>query len=336
MVVSTRRATALSGFIPAGVLSNPHVQTLLPRLMYQRRDIEVITRQLDLPDGDFVDLAWCNPPDADSREPIVAIFHGLEGSLHSPYASGMLAAIARQDWHGVLMHFRGCSGRPNRLARSYHSGETGDARYFLSWLQQQYPHSPLAAIGYSLGGNMLLKLQAEYGDTSPLRAAVSVSAPLLLDRCSDRIHRGFSRIYERHLLDSLKRSVLRKFAQHDYETLIGLTPQRLRRADSFWDFDDIFTAPVHGFRDARDYYRQSSAYYYLPAIKTASLIIHALDDPFMTADILPEKASLPINVNLAVSRHGGHVGFVEGSVWRPRYWLERYIPAYLATYLVGA
>lgn len=322
-----------SGFVPAPALSNPHMQTLLPRLLYSGRGIDVVSQELALPDGDFVDLAWGNPPDTGSHKPIVVIFHGLEGSVHSPYAGGILKALAQRGWHGVVMHFRGCSGRPNRLARSYHSGETGDARYFLEWLQQQYPQAPLAAVGYSLGGNMLLKLQAEYGDTSPLRTVVSVSAPLLLDRCSDRIHRGFSRLYERHLLDSLKRSVLRKFIHHDYESLIGLTPQRLWQAGSFWDFDDIFTAPVHGFSDARDYYRQSSAFSYLEGITTPALIIHALDDPFMTSDIVPEAKTLPPNIQLMVSRHGGHVGFVEGSAIAPRFWLERYIPDYLAAYL---
>lgn len=323
----------LSGFIPTLALSNPHLQTILPRFIYNRYYIEVSDQQLDLPDGDFVDLAWRNKPDPDTRKPIVVIFHGLEGSAQSPYAKGMLKAIAQRGWHSVVMHYRGCSGRPNRLARSYHSGDTGDARYFLNWLQQQYPHAPLAAVGYSLGGNMLLKLQAEYGDDSPLCAAVSVSAPLLLDRCSDRIRQGFSRVYQHHLLDSLKQKILGKFEQHDYETLIGLTPQRLKQADSFWDFDDIYTAPAHEFSDARDYYQQSSAFHYLEGITTPALIIHALDDPFMASDIVPDEKKLPDNVQLELSRHGGHVGFIEGSLLQPRFWLERYIPEYLAAFL---
>ena len=328
------KRAATDSFVPSRGLANPHVQTILPRFLYNGRRIEVVTQELTLPDNDFVDLAWRNPPAKHTTKPIIVIFHGLEGSVQSPYAQGLLQAIGQRGWHGVVMHYRGCSGRPNHLARSYHSGETGDARYFLDWLRQQYPEAPLAAVGYSLGGNMLLKLQAEYADRSPLRVAVSVSAPLLLDRCSDRIRQGVSRVYQRHLLDSLKRKVLSKFEQHDYERLIGLSPARLQQADSFWDFDDIYTAPVHGFNDAHDYYQQASARRYLQGITRPTLIIHALDDPFMAEDILPGSDQIPPNIQLQVSRHGGHVGFIAGSPWRPGFWLQQRIPAYLAEFVI--
>lgn len=321
----------VSSFIPARGLGNPHVQTLLPRFI-NRRSLAVTWQELPLPDGDFVDLAWRSQPAADDRTPIVAVFHGLEGSLGSPYARDILYAIEQRGWHGVLMHFRGCSGRLNRLPRSYHSGETGDARYFLSWLQEHYPHAPLGAVGYSLGGNMLLKLQAEWGTRSPLRAAVSVSAPLKLDICADRITQGFSKVYERHLIKSLVNRVLAKFANHDYEKLIGLTPQQIEKTRTFRQFDDCFTAPIHGFADANDYYRQSSAFGYLGDILQPALIIQAYDDPFMTPAILPDVQQLPDNVQLAVSPRGGHVGFVGGSLTRPRYWLMDAVPDYLARF----
>lgn len=311
------------------MLHNPHVQTVLPRFHNRANSGQLILQELSLPDGDFIDLAWTAQPQADSRKPIVIIFHGLEGSAQSPYAQGLLRAVTAQGWQGVVMHYRGCSGRPNRLARSYHSGDTADARYFIEWLQQQYPAAPLAAVGYSLGGNMLLKLQAEWGKQSPLQAAVSVSAPLQLASCSNRLQQGFSRLYQRHLLRSLKAKVLAKFAWHDYQALIGLSRQRLLRLTSFWEFDDVYTAPVHGFADVHDYYRRASARQYLGAIHQPALIIHALDDPFMTRDILPEQGHLPPAVQLCLTRRGGHVGFVQGSPWKPVYWLEQVIPAYL-------
>lgn len=325
------QASSLSSFVPAPGLGNPHVQTLLPRFI-NRRPLDVNWQELTLPDGDFVDLSWYNKPATGSRTPIVAVFHGLEGSICSPYARDILRTIEQSGWHGVLMHFRGCSGQINRLPRSYHSGETGDARYFLTWLRQQYPHAPLAAVGYSLGGNMLLKLQAEWGGKSPLQAAVSVSAPLKLDVCADRINQGFSRVYERHLVKSLVTAVLAKFSNHDYEQLIGLTRQRIEKVRTFRQFDECFTAPMHGFADADDYYRQSSAFGYLGDIQQPTLIIQAYDDPFMTPAVLPDPQQLPDNVGLAVSPRGGHVGFVSGSLARPHYWLTEAVPDYLARF----
>ena len=319
-------------FSPPFGLGNPHVQTLLPRLLNRKR-IKVVTQELTLPDGDFVDLAWANRPPVQTDKPLVAVFHGLEGSIRSPYAGDILRAIEQRGWHGVLMHFRGCSGRLNRLARSYHSGETGDARFFLGWLREQYPQAPLVAVGYSLGGNMLLKLQAEWGSDSPLRTAVSVSAPLKLDVCADRISQGFSKVYEHHLVNSLVSRVLTKFADHDFEKLIGLTRQGIRMAKTFRQFDDRFTAPIHGFADADDYYRRCSAYGYLADIRQPALIIQALDDPFMTPAVLPDPQKLPANVQLAVSHRGGHVGFVQGSLFRPKYWLADAVPDYLARFL---
>ncbi|WP_416224047.1 hydrolase [Thiohalophilus sp.] len=329
--VSQSQANSPSAFIPARGLGNPHLQTLLPRFI-NRRPLDVTWQALPLPDGDFVDLAWRTQPESSTTTPIVAVFHGLEGSLGSPYARDILRAIEQRGWHGVLMHFRGCSGRINRLPRSYHSGETGDARYFLSGLHEQYPNAPLAAVGYSLGGNMLLKLQAEWGNVSPLRAAVSVSAPLKLDVCADRINQGFSKVYERHLVKSLVARVLAKFADHDYKQLIGLTPKQIEKARTFRRFDNLFTAPIHGFADADDYYRQSSAFGYLGDIRQPALMIQAFDDPFMTPAILPDAQRLPDNVQLAVSPHGGHVGFVSGSLIRPRYWLTEAVPDYLARF----
>ena len=320
-----------SQFTPAPGLHNPHLQTLFPSLIYKRSGPDFIEQSIELDDGDFLDLAWTHKPRA--NKPIVVLFHGLEGSSNSHYIKGLMASIQRTGWTGVLMHFRGCSARQNRLARSYHSGDTADAKYMLSWLQQQYPDSPLAAVGFSLGGNMLLKLLAELGTKSPLLAAVSVCAPLVLNDCALRLQSGFSRFYQKHLLNCLKSSLLEKAKYHDYSKLINLDIANLDQIKSFRTFDDLVTAPLNGFKDVDDYYKQCSSRQYLNQIKTPALIIHSLDDPFMTPDTAPEADELSDSVVLELSETGGHVGFVGGSLFKPEYWLDSRVPDFLSGYL---
>jgi len=326
-----------SQFTPATGLSNTHLQTLLPTFIRSGLVFEGVQQTLELNDGDFVDLVWTEKPGAPSAnhqaaKPIVIIFHGLEGSIDSPYAKGMMLAIKAQGWIGLLMHFRGCSQSPNRLARSYHSGETGDARQLLDWLKKHYPQHVLSAIGFSLGGNMLLKLQAELGALSPFKAVVSVCAPLVLSACADRLKRGFSKNYQRYLVGHLKNKLNLKAQKHDYKTLINLSPDDIKQLKTFWQFDDLVTAPLHGFAGVEDYYTRSSARQYLKNIQAPSLIILALDDPFMTADIIPDESELSVCTDLELSKHGGHVGFIGGSVLNPEYWLEKRLLAYFRNY----
>jgi len=320
-----------SQFTPAAGLSNSHAQTLLPTFIRNNLNFESIKQSLELDDGDFLDLVWTEKPI--KNKPIVIVFHGLEGSIKSPYARGIMLEIKKQGWIGLLMHFRGCSEQGNRLPRSYHSGETGDAKILLNWLETKFPGSPLAAVGYSLGGNMLLKLQAELGQSSPFKAVISVCAPMLLNACANRLNKGFSKIYQRYLLSHLKRKLLVKAKQHDFAQLINLDTNTINQLNSFWRFDDQVTAPLHGFTGVEDYYAQSSARQYLKKIKSPSLILQALDDPFMTRDILPDEAELSSTTQLELSRHGGHVGFISGTIFRPEFWLEKRIPEYLSEFL---
>ncbi len=317
-----------SQFQPARGLGNPHLQTLLPTLYRRFNDVKFIPQTLELDDGDFVDLAWTEKPL--NSKPIVIIFHGLAGSMHSPYARGMMKAVQQQGWTGVLMHFRGCSGRHNRLARSYHSGDTGDARFLLNWLGQHYPDSSLAAIGYSLGGNMLLKLQAELAEHSPLQAAVSVSAPMQLNVSAAVLNSGFAQLYQWVLIRALKQQLASKLDLFDYPQLINFQHKNLHEIKNFWQFDNQITAPLHGFKDVHDYYRQSSARQYLTGISRNTLIIHALDDPFMDETIVPTAEELSSSTTLELSTHGGHVGFISGNPVKPVFWLEQRIPEYLA------
>ena len=283
--------------------------------------------RLTLPDGDFIDLAWTkSKPDK-----IVIVLHGLEGSIDSSYAKGMLAAINKKGWLGVFMHFRGCSGEHNLKDRSYHSGETGDIRFLVETLRKRHPETTLSALGFSLGGNALLKYLGEYKDNSHLKVAVTVSVPYLLSNSAAKLEKGFSRIYQRHLLNRLVNKTLSKFK--DREAPINITD--IKSWNTFLLFDHHITAPIHGFKSGNDYYEQSSSRQYLKKITTPTLLIHSKDDPFMSVDAIPNKDDLSESVTLELSDHGGHVGFISGNTpWNATYWLEERIPEFLGTYLV--
>ncbi|VAW67861.1 Putative esterase YheT functionally coupled to phosphoribulokinase homolog [hydrothermal vent metagenome] len=325
-----------SQFTPASGLSNAHLQTLLPILLRKNLKFKGVKQRLELDDGDFLDLVWTEKPAnnaAQKNKPIVIVFHGLEGSIHSPYAKGMMLAIKARGWIGLLMHFRGCSEFDNRLARTYHSGETADAKQLLNWLKKHYANANLAAVGFSLGGNMLLKLQAELAEASPFNAVVSVCAPLQLDACATRLNSGFSKIYQMYLLFYLKQKLRTKSTQHDYKKLINFDVNNVHKIKNFWTFDDKVTAPLHGFLGADDYYKQCSSRQYLKNIKNPSLILLALDDPFMLPEIIPEEAELSATTQLELSLTGGHVGFINGTVLKPKYWLEERVPEFLSEFI---
>lgn len=318
-------------FRPLAGASNPHLQTLLPRLVRRRVQLQPFWQRLELPDGDFIDLAWSENPELARDKPRVVLFHGLEGNFYSPYAHGLLRAWQDREWLGVVMHFRGCSGEPNRKSRIYHSGETEDARFFLRWLRESYGQVPTAAAGVSLGGNMLALYLAEQGQESLLEAAVVVSAPLMLEPCANRMEQGFSRVYQRYLLNQLKLNATRKLLH--YPGSLPLNLAQLKGLRRIKEFDDVITARIHGFNDALDYYRRCSALPKLSQITTPLLIIHAKDDPFMTAEVIPNLRELPGNIDYQLTEHGGHVGFVGGSLKHPQMWLEQRIPAWLSPYL---
>lgn len=278
-------------FIPMRGFSNCHLQTMLPRLFRRQVKFTPYWQRLELPDGDFVDLAWSENPAQAQHKPRLVVFHGLEGSLNSPYAHGLVEAAQKRGWLGVVMHFRGCSGEPNRMHRIYHSGETEDASWFLRWLQREFGHAPTAAVGYSLGGNMLACLLAKEGNDLPVDAAVIVSAPFMLEACSYHMEKGFSRVYQRYLLNLLKANAARKLAAYPGTLPINLA--QLKSVRRIREFDDLITARIHGYADAIDYYRQCSAMPMLNRIAKPTLIIHAKDDPFMDHQVIPKPESLP-------------------------------------------
>lgn len=318
-------------FHPMKGARNPHLQTLLPRLIRRRLNFIPWWQRLDMPDGDFVDLAWSENPEQAHHKPRLVVFHGLEGSLRSPYAHGMIEAARDRGWLGVVMHFRGCTGEPNRRERIYHSGETEDGSYFLSWLRANWGERPTAAVGYSLGGNMLACLMAKQGADCTLDAGVVVSAPLMLEQCCNHMEKGFSRFYQRYLLNLLKANAARKL--HRYPGTLPIDLAQLNQLRRIRDFDDLITAKIHGFADALDYYRQCSAMPLLPNVAKPLLIIHAKDDPFMDHHVIPDPTHLPSNITYQLTEHGGHVGFVGGTLRHPQMWLEQRIPDWLTTWL---
>ena len=316
-----------SSFRPAWWLTNPHLQTLCSTLMrHIKAPIDSVER-FELPDGDFVDLAWAEKG-LDRDAPLVIFLHGLGGSVDSTYVAGQLRAFNQNGWRAVLMHFRGASQEANRLPRAYHSGETSDLNCLLNALALRESHTKKALVGFSLGGNVALKWLGEHPTQSIVQAAVAVSVPYQLNKVADRIHHGFSRLYQSHLLKRLRQVFLRKLNAHGDS--LPFTAQELEALRCFWTFDEHITARLHGFPHVHAYYRESSSRQYLIHITTPTLLIHALDDPFMTRDVLPHADELSSHVTLEVSRRGGHVGFISGVVpGRPMYWLDQRIPEFL-------
>ncbi len=315
-------------FKPAFGLSNSHFQTLYSSFFKKSPNLTFEIETFELDDGDFLECYWYNKPSKTTNKPIVTLFHGLAGSYKSPYIQTLMQKLDSEGFSSVLMHFRSCSGKMNRLARSYHSGDTADALKWLTHLKQTYTNSALFSVGYSLGGNMLLKLLGELKEKNFIKAAVSVSAPLQLDTCAYKMNTGFSKFYQYILLKDLRNSLHEKYKTHNLEKLINLKKSEIDRLDTFWKFDDRYTAPVHGFESVHDYYKRSSAKQYLKYIKCNTLIIHALDDPFMTHEVIPKKNELSSSIKLEVYPHGGHVGFISGSFLKPSYWLEERIVLY--------
>ncbi|KXF82812.1 hydrolase [Enterovibrio coralii] len=319
-----------TAFVPLKGAKNPHVQTLLPRFIRRKALFEPVWQRLSTPDGDFLDIGWTEPPAQAKGKPVAVLFHGLAGCFYSPYANGLLNAFREQGWLGVIMHFRGCSGSLNKMPRSYHSGETSDARFFLTYLSEQFPDVPRVATGVSLGGNMLVRYLAEFNHDPLIKAGCVVSPPLNLAACSSRINQGFSKVYQAYLLRSMNRSLSNKLARHPE---IGHWKSHDKvNIDTLYQFDQTVTAPLHGFEDAEDYYKQCSGLGVLHQIATPLKVVHAKDDPFMTDAVIPTEP-LPDNIHYHLTEYGGHVGFVSGTLKKPEFWLEQEVPRWLALHM---
>lgn len=265
-------------------------------------------------------------------ERIVVIVHGLCGCSQSSYVLSLQAMLNSRNIASVAMNLRGCSGVVNRLARTYHSGASADLDEVFNLLRVQYPEARFAVVGFSLGANVLLKWLGESGEQSQLDAAVAVSTPFRLADCSRAMLGGLSRLYGRYFVGKLQTDLKLKqayFREHGHtEQLSRLVELALpERFESIWDFDDRVTAPLHGFRDAQDYYTRCSSAAFLNGIGTETLLIHSADDPLIPPAVIPEVSDLPACVSLQLSSKGGHVGFINSR--RPR-WLEESVCRFLS------
>ena len=307
-------------------LPGGHAQTIWPLLI--KGPLPAYRRERwRTPDDDFIDLDWI---DAAGEAPCVALFHGLEGSSRSHYARRLMHAVAQRGWRGVVVHFRGCSGEPNRLPRAYHSGDSAEIDWVLRRLLARGDPALFAA-GVSLGGNALLKWLGEQGDqaSAVVAAAAAVSAPLDLAASNTALSSGFNRIYARHFLRTLIPAALAK--ERRFPGRIDI--RRAQDADTLRAFDDAVTAPLHGFADAADYYAKSSCGPWLAAVRAPTLLLHAANDPFLPSTALPRREHLPAAVRLEVSPQGGHVGFVHGAPPGRIDWLPQRLLAHFDAHL---
>jgi predicted alpha/beta-fold hydrolase len=290
-----------AAYHPPRWLRNPHTATIyasrlapVPQVVYRRE-------RWDTPDGDFLDVDRVDGP-ADA--PLVVMLHGLEGSSSSRYVRGLMHAVRARGWRGAAPNWRGCSGELNRRARAYHSGDSAEVDFLLRRLRDG---APLFVAGVSLGGNVLGKWLGEQGEAarSIVRACASVCAPVDLHAAANALERGFARVYSAWFLRTLKRNARARLRRHGPI----LDERRLAEVRTLRQFDEVVTAPLHGFASADDYYTRASAKPHLANVRVPLLLLNARDDPFLPEQALPDAGALPPAVLAEYPRHGGHVGF---------------------------
>jgi predicted alpha/beta-fold hydrolase len=318
-------------YAPAWWVPGAHLQTLWGKLFRRPPVVPTRAERWPTPDGDELEIRRLDA--RESPAPRLLLLHGLEGTIRSHYLLGLLDQARRHGWAADVLLFRGCNGEVPRALRLYHSGETTDLDLVVRRLVRDHPAQPLVIAGVSLGGNVLLKWLGEQAERAPVQvvAAAAVSVPFDLERGSRHIERGFSRIYTRHFLRTLREKALAKLAMQP-----GLFDERqLRGARTLADFDEIVTARLHGFASASDYYTRSSSLQFLTNIRRPTLLLSAYDDPFLPREVLDTVANVAaLNPELTTEfhAHGGHAGFVGGRVpWRPRYYAEERVLQFLAT-----
>ncbi len=303
-------------------MRNPHLQTMWGKLFPRGSILPTRRERLDTPDGDFLDLHHL---DAQDDAPILVLLHGLEGTIRSHYIQALLGEAKARGWRAAVLIFRSCGGELNRARRFYHSGETTDIGFAVYHLLKTFPRSEIVFAGVSLGGNVLLKYLGEEGGSisERVKGAVAASVPFDLSRAARFIDQGFSRVYQRRFIKSLKSKAMAKLDA--YPDLVSM--EALDTARTMVEFDNSFTAPIHGFRDAEDYYSRSSSLGWIDRIRTKTLLLSAIDDPFLPPDVLADVQSVAERnpaLELEFTAHGGHVGFIGGrNPFNPVYYLEQ-------------
>jgi predicted alpha/beta-fold hydrolase len=316
---SPRPAPKSAAYRAPAWLPGGHLQTIYANLFIHAPPLAYRRERLELPDGDFLDFDWV---DGAHGAPVVVLFHGLEGSALSPYARDLMATVLARDWHGVVAHFRGCSGEDNRLPRAYFAGDSEEIERILRHIKKQHADAPIYAVGVSLGGNALLKWLGESGDAAKalIERAAGVSAPLDLTAAGNTLDQGFNRlVYTAHFLSTLKAKALRIAARFPGV----LDAKAIANATTFREFDSLVTARLHGFRDADDYWYRVSSKPLLKSITVPTLVINAKNDPFLPAWALPTAADVSPSVTLEQPETGGHVAFPSGLFPGKLDWLPR-------------
>ena len=303
-------------------LPGGHLQTIYARTLAKHYTVYFRRERWETPDQDFIDLDWLDQEAADGK--LVVLFHGLEGGSQSHYARALMEKVRDHGWCGVVPHFRGCSGEANRLARSYHSGDSREIDWILRRLKSENPRRAICVVGVSLGGNMMLKWLGEEGVAarSIVERTVAVSVPMDLAAAARALDSGVkSLFYTSHFLNLLRPMALAKIAAHQ----LAIDARAIRASLTFREFDDLFTAPVHGFKDAVDYWTRASSKPWLREIKVPTLLINARNDPFLPESALPSAAEVSAAVTLEYPKSGGHVGFVSGNFPGNLNWLAERI-----------
>ncbi|MCB9232310.1 MAG: alpha/beta fold hydrolase [Bacteroidia bacterium] len=316
-----------STFRPPIWLKNGHTQTIWPALTRKVNAPDYVRERIELPDGDFVDLDWSR---IGSRR-LAVVLHGLEASAYEHYIMALVNALNKRGWDVLAMNFRSCSGEPNRKWSGYHSGHTIDLHHVINLVLEREDYDTRVLAGFSLGGNVSLKYAGEQGEAllGKLDAVAAVSVPIHLSSCAAKIGKTFGGVYNRRFLGYFKEKLQTKAHLAPdpkiVDQIMGLT--------LLTDFDDLYTGPVHGFKDGEDYYQKSSSSGFLEGIKIPTLLLNALDDPFLTDYCFPkELAPKTPHFYLEVPIKGGHVGFVPSGS-RREYWTEKRVPDFFAEIL---
>ncbi len=305
-----------SSYRPPPLLSNAHLQTALPTLFRKVTGVQYERVRIDTPDGDFIDSDFARV----GSDKVVIILHGLEGSSDRAYVKGMVKAVNRAGLDAAAVNFRGCSGEINRTLRAYHSGDTDDLSLVIESVAASGTYTEAFLVGFSLGGNVVMKYLGERGNAVHpiISKGVGISVPCDLAASAMKISRPVNKIYLKRFLRMLHEKIKMKMALMPGE----LDDDGYELISSFKEFDDRYTAPMHGFKDADDYWTRSSCRQFLPGIRVPALLIAAGDDPFLARECYPtEEATANSRLTLEIPDHGGHVGFIRfGS--QGEYWSE--------------
>ena len=295
--------------------------------------VNLLEETLELPDQDFLEWFWLRDTyEAPAESPTILILHGLEGCARSNYVQDLMRQLGSLGWRTVVMQHRNCGEKPNRLAQSYHAMRWQELDWTVENLRGRFPGAPIGVVGFSIGGSILLNWLGQ-NEIKHIATACAISVPYKLAPCADRLNQGFSKIYQTYLMGRLKRSAVRKGDL--LKDALGLSDlSQINKLNTLWEFDDLLTAPLHGFKNVHDYYEKASCHQYLRGVQVPTLLVHALDDPFMVPEVVPQASELSGLIQTAFVPVGGHVGFVSGSLPGKEWsWLSQIVPNFIETNL---